>query len=37
LVVLFGGSLASHVKVMLEEGGSAEDAHRRHVARSAVE
>jgi membrane protein len=35
LVVLFGASLASHVKVMLEEGGSATEARRRHVARSA--
>lgn len=31
LVVLFGGSLASHVKVMLEEGKSAREASRRHV------
>ena len=33
LVALFGGSLASHVKVMLDEGASAEEAERRHVAR----
>lgn len=33
LVALFGGSLASHVKVMLDEGASAEEAGRRHVAR----
>jgi uncharacterized BrkB/YihY/UPF0761 family membrane protein len=35
LVVLFGASLASHVKVMLDEGGSATEARRRHVVRSA--
>jgi membrane protein len=33
LVVLFGGSLASHVKVMVAEGHSAADAERRHVSR----
>ncbi len=32
LIVLFGGSLASHVKVMLIEGRSASEAERRHVA-----
>lgn len=32
LVVLFGGSLASHAKVMLVEGKSAAVAERRHVA-----
>jgi membrane protein len=35
LIVLFGGSLASHINVMLVEGGSAQDAERRHVARKA--
>ena len=33
LIVLFGGSLASHAKVMLAEGRSAAEAERRHVAR----
>ena len=33
LAVLFGGSLASHAKVMLAEGRSAAEAERRHVAR----
>jgi membrane protein len=33
LIVLVGGSLASHINVMLVEGSSAEDAERRHVAR----
>lgn len=33
LIVLFGGSLASHAKVMLGEGRSAGEAERRHVAR----
>ena len=33
LIVLFGGSLASHAKVMLAEGHSAAEAERRHVAR----
>lgn len=37
LVVLFGGSLASHVKVMIDEGRSAEEAGRRHVAETGVE
>lgn len=37
LVALFGGSLASHVKVMLDEGATAEEAQRRHVARSESE
>ena len=32
LIVLFGGSLASHVKVMVIEGRSAVEAERRHVA-----
>jgi len=32
LIVLFGGSLASHVKVMVIEEQSAEDAERLHVA-----
>jgi YihY family inner membrane protein len=32
LIVLFGGSLASHVKVMVIEGLSASEAERRHVA-----
>jgi membrane protein len=32
LIILFGGSLASHVKVMLIEGRSATEAERRHVA-----
>ncbi len=35
LIVLVGGSLASHITVMLVEGSSAEDAERRHVARKA--
>jgi membrane protein len=35
LIVLVGGSLASHINVMLVEGSSAEDAERRHVARKA--
>ncbi len=33
LIILFGGSLASHVKVMVFEGRSASEAERRHVAR----
>jgi len=33
VIVLFGGSLASHINVMLVEGSSAQDAERRHVAR----
>jgi membrane protein len=33
LIVLAGGSLASHINVMVIEGSSAEDAERRHVAR----
>jgi membrane protein len=33
LIVLFGGSLASHINVMLVEGRSAPEAERRHVAR----
>ena len=36
LIVLFGGSLASHAKVMLAEGRSADEAERRHVARKPV-
>ena len=36
LVVLFGGSLASHAKVMLVEGHSAAEAERRHVAHKAA-
>ena len=32
LIILFGGSLASHVKVMVIEGQSAQEAERRHVA-----
>ncbi len=32
LIILFGGSLASHVKVMVIEGRSAQEAERRHVA-----
>ena len=35
VIVLFGGSLASHINVMLVEGSSAQDAERRHVARKA--
>jgi hypothetical protein len=35
LIVLVGGSLASHINVMVIEGGSAEDAERRHVAQKA--
>jgi membrane protein len=35
LIVLVGGSLASHITVMLVEGNSAQDAERRHVARKA--
>jgi membrane protein len=35
VIVLFGGSLASHINVMLIEGSSAQDAERRHVARKA--
>jgi uncharacterized BrkB/YihY/UPF0761 family membrane protein len=35
LIVLFGGSLASHINVMVIEGSSAQDAERRHVARKA--
>jgi membrane protein len=33
LIVLFGGSLASHINVMLIEGSSAQEAEQRHVAR----
>ena len=36
LVVLFGGSLASHAKVMLLEGKGPAEAERRHVARKAA-
>ena len=36
LVVLVGGSLASHAKVMLVEGKSAAEAERRHVAHKAT-
>jgi membrane protein len=36
LIILFGASLASHVKVMVIEGGSTEDAERRHVAHKAA-
>jgi membrane protein len=36
LIILFGGSLASHVKVMVIEGRSASDAERRHVAHKAA-
>jgi uncharacterized BrkB/YihY/UPF0761 family membrane protein len=32
LIILFGGSLASHVKVMVIEGRGALEAERRHVA-----
>lgn len=32
LIVLFGGSLASHVKVMVFEGEGAEETEARHVA-----
>jgi hypothetical protein len=32
LILLFGGSLASHVKVMVIEGWSAQEAERCHVA-----
>ena len=32
LIILFGGSLASHVKVMVIEGRSASEAEWRHVA-----
>ena len=35
LIVLFGGSLASHITVILIEGRSAGEAERRHVARKA--
>ena len=35
LIVLFGGSLASHITVMLVEGRSAQEAEQRHVARKA--
>jgi membrane protein len=35
LIVLVGGSLASHINVMVIEGSSPEDAERRHVARKA--
>ena len=35
LIVLFGGSLASHINVMLVEGSSAQEAEQRHVARKA--
>ena len=33
LIVLFGGSLASHINAMLIEGSSAREAELRHVAR----
>lgn len=33
LIVLFGGSLASHINVMVIEGSSAQEAEQRHVAR----
>jgi YihY family inner membrane protein len=33
LIVLFGGSLASHINAMLIEGSSAQEAEQRHVAR----
>lgn len=33
LIMLFGGSLASHINVMLIEGKSAQEAEQRHVAR----
>ena len=33
MIVLIGGSLASHIKVMMIEGQSAREAERRHVAR----
>lgn len=36
LIILFGGALASHVKVMVIEGRSAQEAARRHVARKAA-
>jgi YihY family inner membrane protein len=36
LIVLFGGSLASHVKVMVIEGRDASEAERRHVAHKAA-
>ena len=36
LIVLFGASLASHVKVMVYEGRSAEEAESRHVAHKRV-
>lgn len=36
LITLFGGSLASHVKVMVIEGQSAQEAARRHVAHKAA-
>jgi uncharacterized BrkB/YihY/UPF0761 family membrane protein len=32
LIILFGGSLASHIKVMVIEGRSPAEAERRHVA-----
>ena len=35
LIILFGGSLASHVKVMVIEGRSPSEAERRHVAHKA--
>ena len=35
VIMLFGGSLASHINVMLIEGSSAQDAERLHVARKA--
>ena len=35
VIVLFGGSLASHINVMLIEGRSAQEAEQRHVARKA--
>jgi uncharacterized BrkB/YihY/UPF0761 family membrane protein len=36
LIILFGGSLASHVKVMVIEGRSAQEAEQRHVAHKAA-
>jgi hypothetical protein len=36
LIELFGGFLASHVKVMVIEGRSAQEAERRHVAQKAT-
>jgi uncharacterized BrkB/YihY/UPF0761 family membrane protein len=36
LIVLFGGSLASHITVMLIEGRSTGETEERHVARKAT-